>query len=196
MGKLLLGAAAVVASLSLTAGVAAAQTGGVSGHAKGPNSYVKVDSHDRSKVKVENDNKVRLNNDVYQKASSGDAKVKHNTTGGDASTGDAGNSSALSASLSLDNSGSVGDLNCGCEGQGSGDVDAFAEGPDSVVKVDSHNSSEVKVENTNKVTLNNTVVQKAKTGNATVSDNTTGGDASTGAASNTSSVSFTLDITN
>ncbi len=192
MGKLLLGAAAVVASLSLTAGVAAAQTGSVD--TSGPSAHVKVDSHNKNRVEVKNKNDVKLKNNTTQKASSGDAKVKHNTTGGDASTGDASNASALSATVGIDNSGSVGDVGCGCGDEGSLDVDT--SGPGAKVKVDSHNSNKVEVKNTNDVKLENKVYQSAYTGDASVTGNTTGGDASTGDASNSSSVSFSLEITN
>lgn len=192
MGKLLLGAAAVVASLSLTAGVAAAQTGDVDVDASGPGAHVKVDSHDRNGVKVRNKTNAAVNNGTYQKAESGDAKVKHNTTGGSATSGAASNGTALSVSASVNNSE-------GTEGLGSGgaagNVTVDASGPSSKVKVDSHDKNYVSVKNTLNFSVNNNTTQKAETGDASVTGNTTGGDATSGSAANTSSSSVSLTVT-
>ena len=194
MGKLLLGVASVVASVSLVGGVAAAQTGSVDVDASGPGANVKVDSHDHASVHVANKTKAHVYNDVYQKADSGNARVSHNTTGGDATSGNAANSSALSVSASVDNSGSsLGDM---LGGGGMGDVTVDASGPSAKVKVDSHNSAHVSVYNSVDLKVSNDVTQKASTGNASVTGNTTGGDATSGSASNTSSGSVSLTVTN
>jgi hypothetical protein len=103
MGKLLLGAAAVVASLSLTAGVAAAQTGDVDVDASGPGAHVRVDSHDKNKVRVANKTNAKVYNDTWQHADSGDARVSHNTTGGNATSGGANNSNSTTNNVNVSN---------------------------------------------------------------------------------------------
>jgi hypothetical protein len=193
MGKLLLGAAAVVASLSLTAGVAAAQTGSVD--TSGPGAFVKVEANKKNKVRVYNTNKVDLENRTYQKASSGDAKVKFNTTAGDVSTGDASNANALSATVNLNNTSTLGDLDCLCEGDGAG-LDVDTSGPAAKVFVDANSYNSVKVNNYNKVEVENKTEQKAYSGDASAAFNTTVGDVTTGNASNTNSSSFSVSITN
>jgi hypothetical protein len=192
MGKLLLGAAAVVASLSLTAGVAAAQTGDVDVDTSGPGAHVKVDSHDKTKVNVKNKTNAKVYNDTYQKASSGDAKVKFNTTGGDATSGNASNGNALSVSASLNQAAGMDDMSMG---NGNGDVTVDASGPASKVKVDSHDKNYVSVYNSVDFKVSNDTTQKAYTGNASVSGNTTGGDATSGNAANTNSSSVSLTVT-
>lgn len=57
----------------------------------GPDSKVEVEYENEVKIEVENNNTVNLNNSTTQNATSGDAKVSRNTTGGGASTGDASN---------------------------------------------------------------------------------------------------------
>lgn len=192
MGKLLLGAAAVVASLSLTAGVAAAQTTTVD--TSGPDARVRVDSQNRHRVRVHNHNKVELKNDTKQHASSGDAKVSHNTTGGDAYSGDARNSARLDATATIDNTSSAGAV--GGTGGEDVNIDVDTSGPGADVRVDSNNSSHVEVTNRNDVKVDNKVYQNAYSGDATVWGNTTGGDAVSGDASNSSSVKFDLTINN
>jgi hypothetical protein len=182
MGKLLLGAAAVVASLSLTAGVAAAQTGNVNVAASGPGAHVGVDSHDENKAKVRNNTNAHVYNDTYQDADSGDAKTWHNTTGGSATSGAASNGNALSVSGSVNQSSGVGGMELG-------------SGPSSHVHVNSHDKNSVSVKNNVNFKVSNDTTQKAETGDASVVGNTTGGNATSGAASNTNSSSVSLTVT-
>lgn len=69
----------------------------------GPDSYNTIDSSVKSTVKVENENEINVDNSNYQKASTGDATVSHNTTGGDAVTGDATNTNSTSVSINVSN---------------------------------------------------------------------------------------------
>lgn len=69
----------------------------------GPDSHNTVDNSVNSVVKVENENEISINNSNYQKASTGDATVSHNTTGGDAVTGDATNTNSTSVTLNVSN---------------------------------------------------------------------------------------------
>lgn len=188
--KMLRATTAVVAGLTFGAGVGvvgATSTGSVD--TSGPEAKVRVDNS--TYARIHNDNDVKVENKNSQRASSGDAKVKLNTTGGDAKSGDASNANSLSADLSVDNSGS-----CGCvngSGEGSG-LDVNTSGPRAHVKVD--NSTNLKVYNDNYVKVQNTNYQSAYTGDATVSLNTTGGSATTGSASNTNSTDVTVSISN
>lgn len=124
-------------------------------------------NHDNwNKNSVENDNDITVNNHTYQHAESGDAKVSHNTYGGDATSGDAWNSSENNTEVEINN-----------DWNGS-------------------NSHSYKVENSNSVSVSNHTGQSAHTGNATVSGNTYGGSATSGDASNYSSNTVSVSINN
>ncbi len=195
MGKLLLGAAAALASLTLTGAVAAAQSGDVSVDASGPGAQVKVISKDKVRATVNNTTSATVNNTAYQKATSGDAKVTHSTTGGNATSGKAGNTAALSVSGTINNSSSLGDVSCGCAGM-SGAVNVDASGPDSKVTVMSKDSTKITVNNTSNLSVNNKVTQTAYSGDASVTGNTTGGNATSGDASNSTTASVSFSVTN
>lgn len=69
----------------------------------GPDSYNKIEFENKSYTSVKNNNNVSVENNNWQYASSGDAKVFHNTTGGDATSGDAENVSSAEVTLSVTN---------------------------------------------------------------------------------------------
>lgn len=69
----------------------------------GPDSYNKVSNSTNVSVDVNNTNTIKVTNNNTQTASSGDAKVIHNTTGGDATTGNASNTSNTSATFNVTN---------------------------------------------------------------------------------------------
>lgn len=195
MKKLLRLAALSVMALSLTTGVAAANSGTVLD--TGPDSYNKIEFENRSKTRLENNNRVRVYNNNPQSAYSGDARVRHNTTGGDATSGDATNDSLLRATVRLNNSSSSSaalNNGCGCEGASTGHIENT--GPDSYNKIEFADSSYVSVQNNNDVKVENNNSQYASTGDAKVSDNTTGGDATSGSASNISTNETTIEVTN
>src|SRR5690606_28615089 len=104
MKRLLRSAAGVVMGLSLLTGVAAANTGSID--TTGPGSHNKVKATNTVNHRARNNNNVGIHNFNGQHANTGDAKVKWNTTGGDASTGSASNSNSFNASLSLTNTNS------------------------------------------------------------------------------------------
>jgi hypothetical protein len=148
------------------------------------------------KYRVDNDTKIKVNNDTDQDATSGDATVYKNTTGGDATTGDASNSNETDVEVTVTND--TADF-CDCWGNSS-DVDASIDttGPDStnVIHVGSGSGGNVHVDNDTNVQVHNDTTQTATTGSATVSHNTTGGSASTGGSSNSNSTSFNLSVQN
>lgn len=61
----------------------------------GPDSYNKVEFDNKYEVKVENETELKFDIDNKQEAKSGDATVYRNTEGGDATTGNASNSSSI-----------------------------------------------------------------------------------------------------
>ena len=165
----------------------------------GPRSFNKVvvsAPKKSAKVKVTNNNNIGANLVTTQTAVSGNAKVKDNTTGGDATTGDAGNTNAVVAAITVTNPAPV-SLDCGCN---NGDVMVTVEdtGPKSknIVEVTDNGSGGTKVTNNNNITISNITTQTAASGNAKVTDNTTGGNASTGAATNTNTTGLTINVTN
>ena len=192
MQKLLRLAAATAISVGFTGAVAAAQS---SIDNTGPDSYNKVKNLSTNSLSVNNDNDVNASNHNDQHAYSGDAKVKHNTTGGDATSGDASNSNSFSASVSIDNSGA-----CGCLSGMFGGVDMGGSidttGPDSTNVIENKVNNHVTVRNDNDVRVNNYNDQRASSGDATVYGNTTGGDATSGSASNSNSTTLELNISN
>ena len=154
----------------------------------------------RRHARVMNNNKVKVMNDTDQKAKSGNAKVKGNTKGGDATSGDATNTNRTNADVNVKNKNAKkGD--CGCEGNGGGvDVVINNTGPDSknIVKVAGQNGygGGTKVKNNNKVKVMNDTYQKAKTGNAVVAHNTKGGDATSGDAKNINRTNADVNVKN
>ncbi len=196
MKKLLGLFVAVLVSVGLTGGIVAANSGAIDG--TGPGSRNEISDKDNSRVNLNNRTDVDARIDTDQYASSGDAWVKFNTTGGSASSGDASNENSVEADLSIDNSGSSSAaLACACNGGGGGNSSSIDNtGPLSKNEIKHENNSRVEVNNKTDVNFNNNVKQVAKTGNTAVFLNTTGGDATSGDASNSSSTVFSLSVTN
>ena len=69
----------------------------------GPYSDNKVEFESRTNIDIDNNNDLYVHNDNNQYASSGDAEVKYNTTGGNATTGDATNSNSTSVRFEVTN---------------------------------------------------------------------------------------------
>lgn len=187
--------AMAVTSLGLVAGLAgvAGASAGVI-NTTGPDSSNKVVSVSKSHTHVNNNNHITLASENSQGASSGDAKVRDNTTGGDAKTGSASNSAALAVSLSVSNGSSMGMDTA--DPSVSGDGTIKNTGPDSDNKIVTVSKVSTDVNNNNCITISTSNEQEATSGDAKVSHNTTGGDATSGNASNTSTGSFTIDIQN
>lgn len=195
MKKLLRITAAVVTSLSLTAGAGGAVfANSASIGTTGPDSYNKVEFRNSNSHRVSNDTDLWFTNNNPQSANSGDVSVRRNTTGGDASSGMAKNDSLLRVNASVDNSGS-----CGCVGNNVGSDDSGdinLTGPDSVNKIVFNNSNHTSVNNDTDVHITNNNAQSANSGNVNASRNTTVGDASSGDAVNVSTTEVTLSVIN
>jgi len=190
MKKQLIRAAATTAlGLSLTTGFAAADISGT-----GPSSHNSVKSEITNTAHVKNNNNLGVSNSNSQSATSGKAKTSHNTTGGDATSGDASNSNDFSASATVDNSG-LWSANWNM-GSGGATGDISNTGPNSNNTISSKVKNELKVTNNNNVSVTNTNSQSASTGSAEVSGNTTGGSATSGSASNSTSSTVDLSVTN
>lgn len=199
MRKLLLGAATLVTSLGLTAGVASAtQSSGNVIRDTGPDSRAKIETRIKNRTDINNKNKLDVSNDTKQNAYSGNANVKGNTFGGDAVSGDATNKNAFNVSAKIDNTAAH-----AVDGAGVRVLDPVRDGgeisntgphSDATIKTDVSNST--KVNNVNDINVRNTTNQNAFSGNATVTNNTHGGDAISGDASNFNSTNVTLHVTN
>jgi len=199
MRKLLLGAATIVTTVGLTAGVAAAQSGGsISG--TGPNSHAHISSHLHASNNVTNRNTLGVTNTNTQSANTGRAEVRNNTTGGDATSGNAMNDAHLAVNASVDNSSAGGGMGGAAvmpADLGGGDGGSISNtGPNSNASISSSAKLTNTVNNSNYLTVTNNSHQTANTGSAQVSNNTTGGSATSGDASNTQSATITLDVTN
>lgn len=164
----------------------------------GPESNNQIRHKSRVEIDVENDNDVELNNRNEQRASSGDARVRYNTTGGSAMAGSVANESMVDAWVEIDNSQAVADLGAVVDAGAMGSDSALIEntGPLSNNEVNFENTVEVDVENDNNVNINNSVEQTARSGDASVQYNTTGGNAVSGNVSNTSESVLTVSISN
>lgn len=189
-------AGAGLLSLALVVGVAgfAGASSGTIG-TTGPSSDNEIRHDSDVDLDIDNDNDVDLWNHNKQRASSGDAEVKYNTTGGDAETGDAENMNSVEATVEIDNSNAADAFSGVGNGQNnSGTINNTGPYSDNEVKFE--NDVDIDVDNDNDVKIHNNVDQSAYSGDAEVRTNTTGGNATTGSVSNTSSSSFTVRITN
>lgn len=194
MKKLLQASAAVLAGISIAVpGIVSAHTGSID--TTGPDSHNTASFDETNKTDVKNNNDLMLRNNANQSSYTGDATAKHNTTAGDATSGDASNTNHVGANVSVDNSGSS-SMAAATTGSGSSSADISNTGPDSTNKVTVKTENSVKVTNNNNVCVDNNVSQHASSGDVKVSDNTTGGNATSGSASNSSTSDFTLAITN
>lgn len=189
-------AGAGLLSLALVVGVAgfAGASSGTIG-TTGPYSDNEISHESEVDIEVDNDNDVDLESRTEQRASSGDAEVKYNTEGGDATTGDAMNDHSVDATVEIDNSGSAGAWDGVASPQNnSGSINNT--GPYSDNEVEFESEVKIDVDNDNDVDIENKVEQSAYSGDAEVKYNTEGGSATSGSVSNTSSSSFTVRITN
>ncbi len=186
---------AVASSLSIAAAGLTGLAGASSIENTGPDSWNKVKSTNLMDTKLVNNNSVSVGNNNDQDADSGDADVKKNTTGGDATSGDATNDNSFSADLSVDNSGAWG-WGCGCDSAADFDGSITETGPYSDNVIEYKNTVKINVVNNNTVSVSNTNDQDADSGDASVYGNTTGGNATSGSASNSNHSSVTLSISN
>lgn len=191
MKKLLRIVAVAVMGLSLTTGVAAANSGSIG--TTGPNSNNQVtlsDTHNRS---VANNNNVGVANSNPQVSSSGNATSATNTTGGGAVTGVARNDSLTRATVRMDNSSAMPTPSASANHTA---TISGPTGPSSNNQVDITSTSNTVVTNNNTVTVTNTNSQNASSGDAVVTNNTTGGTAQSGGSENISTNEFVIEFTN
>jgi hypothetical protein len=193
MNKLLRIAAAAAVSASLVTGLAAAESGGSISNT-GPDSTNKIINKNSDRLSVHNDNDVNVRNSNDQNATTGEAEVEDNTTGGDATSGNASNSNSLDASVTVDNSAGLANLSFGGSGSSGGSIDTT--GPDSNNVIVNKSSTSVRINNDNDINICNTNTQNATSGEASVEHNTTGGSATSGDATNTNSSTFSVSVTN
>lgn len=190
---------AAVLSLSLLVGLSGF-AGAVDGSIEntGPDSYNTIKSEIERKIKVWNDNDLRLDNDNYQRAYTGDAETNDNTTGGDAESGNASNTNALNVTATVDNAASADAWSDVLGGGGGGGSSASIEetGPDSTNKIKFEDTTKVYINNDNDIRVYNDNNQRASSGDAEVTHNTTGGDATTGNATNTNTTTVNLTVRN
>lgn len=168
----------------------------------GPNSNVAVDNTKNNNLDINVNNDTQINNDIHVAAQSGDAKVKGNTTGGDATSGDA---NALVNIINMINS----SINSGANFMGTlniyGNLDGdilfpkgaletliAGTGANSNVGVSNSTANNLDANINNNTAISNNVSANATTGDALVANNTKGGDATSGNA--TSSVTM-LNLT-
>lgn len=194
MKKLLRTLAAAFIGIGLSAGVAAAQTGTIG--TTGPNSNNQIMHNGTHVATVVSTNTASVGNNTGQRSSTGDAKVKHNTTGGNATSGAAMNASTTSTSGTLSNAGAAAAAAAAMGSGGSNTGTINNTGPSSNNQVSFNDSHVMTVSSTNMVQVENNTEQCAESGDARVSGNTTGGNATSGAASNTSNTSTSLVLTN
>ncbi len=194
MKKLLRFAAVAATGLGLAApAMVSAQTATTS--TSGPNSKAKVSLNNKNRVDttVKNNLNAKVKND--QRASTGDAGAKNNTTVGDVRTGSAAVDNTTDAHVTVDNSNAS--SACGCDGSMADQtVDATTEGPNSPVYVDVKNDNKVTTKITNNVSVDTSNKQSAKSGNASAKNNTTVGDVVSGDATATNSSTLELNVTN
>lgn len=175
------------------AGYAGAQSGVID--TSGPDSTNVIKERTSNKVRVRNNNDLRATNNNNQDSMSGNASVRHNTTGGGATSGAAANANSMSLRASVDNSASSA-VATAPVATGSDTARIENTGPDSVNRVKITHKNDVRVTNNNDVNIENNNTQIATSGDARVTDNTTGGSATSGDASNTNSTSMTFEIKN
>lgn len=168
----------------------------------GPNSNVAVNNTKNNNLDIDVNNDTTINNDINVVAQTGDATVSGNTTGGDATSGDANafvniinmiNSSINSGAAFMGTLNIYGDFNGDILfPQGALDTLIASTGPNSSVDVNNQTNNNADVDINNNTTIDNNIHATAATGSATVSHNTTGGDAISGdATSNVTMLNLT-----
>jgi len=190
MKKLLHLAAVPFLAVVITGGMASAATM-TTVEETGPDSKQTVKVNNDNTVDLDNDNTTNATVHNNQDSDSGDAKVRHNTTGKDAESGDANTDFTVDANVRHTNASSstyaLNSSDCDCEGA---TTNISNIGPDSTVLVEVDNINDIDVTNDNDFVLDVHNTQDSTTGDATVADNTTGGGATTGDADATASVTI------
>lgn len=197
MQKLLRLAAMAALSVGLAAGVATtgithAQTGTID--TTGPDSTNKITFDETNTVDVSNDVDWDVTKYNSQDADSGNAVVDSNTSGGNADTGNARNSSDHTTDGWVSYA-SATDLALAAASTGEADEASISNtGPGSTNKVKFTGTNTAIVTNTLTATVTTNNEQDADSGDADVTYNTTGGNANTGDAENVSQTVDSLEV--
>lgn len=178
------------ALLSATLGVGLVHAAGGNIENTGPHSNNQIQFRGQSSFRESNNTNVSVDNHNYQSARSGDAVVRGNTYGGNATSGDASNYNTTSTNVST---GSTGVNYVAPERH---DVSATISdtGPHSNNQIGVSDRNTVNISNHNSVNVSNSNYQTARSGNAIVSGNTYGGNATSGDASNYNSTSTNVNV--
>lgn len=192
--KLLRAAAVAVLGVSMTTGLAAAQSGSI--NQTGQSSENRVRNRVTTSRTVTSDVTAGISNGNNQGTSTGTATANNNTTGGSVSSGMASNSNAFGLNATINNSmasTAAGGSGMAMESDNSGTISNTGQGSTNVV----HNTvnDTTTVDTSTNLQVSSTSTQSASSGNASASNNTTVGDVWSGDAMNTNTSSIVLTIT-
>lgn len=170
----------------------------------GPSSNNQISGQDNDSLDVSVDRNNRINNDVVTDATTGNATVANNTSGGSATTGRANNNITL---LNLTGKKVVAKnavlvfVNVLGKWVGlimdapAGSYAVAATGPNSNNTINADNNQDVDIGISENNEINNNVNVAAHSGDATVDNNTSGGDAQSGDASASVNILNLIDST-
>lgn len=192
MKKLLHSAAATVVGLSLTTGVAAAQTN-VS--VSGPNGHANVYTNQSVSSRIANHSSLGATNNNPQWAYTGGVVQSYNTYGGTAQSGSANNQSSFNVSGSVSNNSGAGAYTAALT---PADTSATVNvsGPNADATVTHVSTSNLNVTNDTDLQVTNNNYQAAASGFVQSSYNTNGGSVMSGNASNNSTTSVNFNVNN
>lgn len=191
--KLLRLTAVSVMALSVSTGVAAANSGSIDG--TGRDSTNKVTFADQTESKLRNNTNADLKHNNEQNASSGEARVRNNETGGAAVSGAVLNDSLVLVEGEVNNSASSAAA-FAANGVSSHTGTVSNTGQDSYNSVSFRSTDTTRVSNNTSFNVTNNSTQNSNSGHASVSNNTSGGDATSGAVTNLNSTELKVKVTN
>ena len=138
------------------------------------------------------DTTVNINNNVTSDATSGNSAVQNNTTGGNATTGDAAAMATLlnvvNSSVNTGDNQKVASFTQDIMGDVKGDIILYPMLLKAMLEAQAPAYTGATIDATSNLNINNNVELNATSGNATVSGNTTAGDATTGSAKSVANV--------
>lgn len=191
--QLIRAAATTVLGLSLTTGMAAAQTGTI--NQTGASSANHIEHTVRNTQTVHNATEASVSNNSTQRAYSGPVTSNENTTGGDAASGFVSNDNAARTSAHVSSSSSSTPmLTSTSDGGGSASISNTGFNSENKVKSEVTNTSDVK--NNTKLNVSNNNSQESSSGSVNSSRNTTAGNATSGDVNNTSNTATELSVSN
>lgn len=161
----------------------------------GPRSVNLICNTTSQRTTIDNWTDVDVDNNNQQNATSGNAMVRGNTTGGGATTGTARNVGTLDVSANVSTY-KPSTKTSTYRPTSTSKSSIEQTGPRSVNVIQNGSSGYTKVENTTKVDVDNHNQQTALSGSATVRGNTTGGSATSGDATNVSTTKVSLKVSN